>query len=649
MAELEKIELTPEQLRILESVPEFEDFSKYESGPEPYTENSVTSIARRTLNGLTSGASEFGLQQGLDIPPPQNNPYFLGTVGEMVGTGAGFMLPAGLAAKGLAGVGMAAKTPRIAKLLETALASGVQEGAMAGFEGENPLPAAALGAAFGAVPEVPFRAWGYINNALASPNSNMLQRRILDPVNLKKQGILPEREKLAEILSNAGISAPGALRPRDWYVDLIESRASRSVAGRPLLQETADKVQRALDRFADDTLAMVGPDVQTGLHVDNAEMGRGLQKSFGGRIKSLSERAGALFDSVFKEDIGKTLVDPSELVEQLEGVIQHWDYDPKAALQVPGVAEIQAFIADLKQVAAREAAPILANPGSDLAVKLSNLPPPPEVLEPRTISWINARLAGLTVKDGKKWGRGDLIKMDAASTIREYVMGAVEGISPQHGEILRQARMGWRAHRELVRHPLSDVLLWNDTATVVNRLFRTPESIEQARSILPRETFKLARQRWLGNIIYRAKKGTEIEDNASVSGVNYVLNASGLNAAIKQMGGIDGETMRAAFVDAPEMLEALAKLQTTLQQAAPTLRRYKGEAETPGGPEVYGLGTLIRNLFTTITFPAHLTLTARAAKSVTSPEAINPFLGGIAPPSQLDKPFIRGLASAAIR
>jgi hypothetical protein len=633
----DNLKLSPEAVAALdteEQTREVENLTRRSTAP--YDESMMQSLFRRLYGGLTGGGSEHYFQQKAGLPPPKETPFFSGPIAEGVGTAASFIAPQNLIARGLTGV--AAQLPRTAKLVETAGASGFQEAGIAGAQGKDPIEGAKTGALLGVAPEAVVRGGGYVRYAMASPEQTVASR-VFDAIGLKKYGISANRAKLREVLEKEGVSMPGALRPRDWYVDLVEARAGRSVAGRPRLQEVAERAQRALDGFSDDTLRMVGPGTQTGVQIDNAVMGQSLKTNFTTKIDEFNKRAKALYDGVFKGEIGSEEIDVTGLADNLDELLRHWGYDPNAAMQLPEASQIHNFLGDLRKGAKK-----IEIYGPDGEIASSRLD-----LQPKEISWINARLRTLSLGDKKKWNSNDLMKLDAASTIREFVSSAVDRISPEHAAGLDEARTLWGAYRTTLRHPLAKTLLESDSASVVNRLFRSPDAIASTREVMPEPMFELARQRWIANIIYQARKSTTIDDEAIEGGAKYVLSGSGMNSKLKQFGGMDSETLRAAFADAPDKLHALRQLQQVLSQADEGIRRYRGMAESPGGPEYAGLAAIVRSLFSTITFPAHLVMTSRVAKSLTSAPQVNPYLGGVAGPGKLEQPFIRGFASAGLR
>jgi hypothetical protein len=657
--DLEEIEFTPEQKLQLEHISAEDEVEQIrwnvDSLSAPYEESIPYSLVRGGLSTITLGASERRFEKA--GAPPTTNP-FAETIGETVGAAASFIAPVGAVARGIAYAAPAfvKNFPRVTRLLESSTASGFLEGGIAGVKDEDVLPAAGIGALAGIALEGPFRGAGYAQKSLSGVEHTMLSRAMAK-IGLDKGPLDPAREKLTQVLTDAGLSMPGASRPKDWYIDLLEQRASRSSTGRPILQATAERAQRALDRYANDTIMMMGPEVQTGLHVNNAAMGKSLKDTFVARVNSFHDRASMLYDHIFKGQMGKKKVQTSGLVDDLETLLDHWGYDPSAPMQLPVAAQVHGLVKALR-AGGKEVSEYMEG-ASEPIIRLNPNPKP--------IAWIDARLKVLTgkYKTGKTprvnpLNPNDAMKLDAASTIREYVMAAVESFSPEHAKIVSEARINWKTYRDLLRHPLAKTLLDGDSADVVDRLFSTPAVIASAREVLPNEVFEVARQRWLANMIYKSRTGTEIAEEISASGVTYTLSGSGLNSKVKELGGIDGETMKAAFADSPEKLKILYELQAVLQQAMKPLKRYKGEAELPGGPQSVGIYGMIKSLFSTVSLPAHLLLTSRIAKNLTAPPAVNRYFGGAmqAPArdllgssleSSIVKPAVRGLASAAIR
>ncbi len=156
------------------------------------------------------------------------------------------------------------------------------------------------------------------------------------------------------------------------------------------------------------------------------------------------------------------------------------------------------------------------------------------------------------------------------------------------------------------------------------------------------EMFDLARQRWIANIMYKSTSKKIKEDTEDIG--RFAIDSVGLNTRIHEMGGMNGEILKEAFKDAPAKLQILRGLQRMLQQSKDKLALYRSDTES-----MAEMGQL-QSLFSNITFPLHLTLTAQTGKTLASKPSINPFVGGTPGTNPItDNPLTRGIASQAFR
>jgi hypothetical protein len=608
-------------------------------------------LFRQFLHGVTSGVSEqypmhgqppsvLGTAQDLaqfagagEVPLDDSIQGLVARTAGMIGSGTGYT---SLAKQGIKQIpGLIQKAPRIAALSESALAGGAQDALTAANVGEDPLEAGLLGAAMGPAIETPFRAGSYIRQSLASPEHTILSRG-LEKMAFRKQGIPPEREQLLSILNEHGISAPGFIRPRDWFIDMLESRASRSLTGRAYLQDAADGVEEAMVGYERKVIGRIGPGEKTGDLIDSADMGKTLREVFADRVENVRRQGSALYKTLLDDPVtGRIDVDVNKLVNDLEGLLESRGFDPHATMELPEASEVHGLLRDLRKGAKEYK--IFGPDGEIVSTTLD--------YESKELKWVHERLKKLSLGNKiiggtKPLTANDKMKLDVASIIRENVHHTLEEFAPEYAGLIRKANARWRTYREMLRHPHAKTLLESDTKNIVNSMFISKDAIEAAREALPPGAFELARQRWIANLLFRGRKGTRVGEKTG----EYVLDAGSLNTRLKNAGGYNEEIFRAAFSDAPEKLEILQEMQRIVQQTKDPLVRYRGESESIA--ETGTLVTMVKKLFTTVTFPA----AALTGRSLTrGPRAFNPFLGGVMPQSKLDTPLIRGISSAAPR
>lgn len=644
-----------------------DDWDAYDSvmlEPRPLpipTPNELRSGFRKAYEGMTGEQSERYFQGTMGLDPPQDLPYGIGEALKLSGQVASGLVPMTGVNKLFQATKVAGKFPRIAAIGETTFEGGFQGAVEEAARGGDPVEGGITGATLAPVLEGPLRAGGYVQKSLKGPKDTFFSD-LLSKVGLTKVGIKEERQELYELMKEHDVSIPGAVRPRDWYIDFMEEKGSRSTSGRGYLQRAGEKMQIALEDFADKTVTAVGPGDWTGMSMPNAHMGKILQDNFRETADGLRSTAQANYDKAFGGGaaLGERQVQVDQLIDDLEKYLSDKGYDPQAAMQLSEGGEIQSLLADLKRGA--DDFEILGPDGMPASTS--------SVYETKPLKWIHARLKGLGLGNKKKYNTNDMMKLDAAHIIRENVHQSLDNLSPEHAKWLDIARGDWKAYREMLRDPLAKPFLENDSITVVNALFRSPDTIQQAREAFGRieggkELFDLARQRWVANLIYRGRTPSKIQPDADK--VQWVLDSGKLTAALYRGGGMNQEILDAAFRDAPEKKQALFKLQKILAQADPKLRQYRGEKDVPGGPEIAGLGAIVRSLFTTIAFPMHLLMTGRAARELTAPPGINTFLGN-RPQSMLERdvnipmpgpfrgiplgpaePAVRSLASGILR
>lgn len=603
-----------------------------------------------------------GFHSGLTAKDPAEGAYMPGgilpSLAHIAGVGAGFMGgPARLAATGLRSLSSA--FPRIGKTAETygrtasvaedMFAAGFQEAALAGGADKDPIGGALYGSGITGLTTAPFRGIGALATGFSSPTDALLTKFLSKVTGggIRKGGIPKERERMTEVLAEYGVALPGASRPSDWYLDMLETRASRSFIGRQWLQEAATNAQRALDDFARKVQIRLGPNATKGPIVDNAAMGGTLKSAFKESHEEVHDEGSRLYNQVFSGPTGNTKVNVEYLIGDLKNLLEHWNYDPTAALQVPAAGRIQSFIRSLEKGA--KDVEIELPDGTKDTVK--------EYL-PQKLNWIQARLRTLNPKNQRIRTAEEQMQLDAAGTIRSFIHDMLEALPDDEiKKAAKLARIKWKEYHDLRRHPLAKLLEEGDSTDVVDQLFRTKDTIENAREVLTPANFELARQRWIANMVFKAGRELEEEATARIArpgtgpgaskgakGAEYVIDADSLNRTIRNLGGVDGETLRVAFADAPEKLKALTELQLILSQAKPTIQRYGGTAE--GISESGRLATFWEKLFTTITYPVNLAMTGRAAKKLVAPPGSNIFLGGIpsgSGPSMFDRTLIEGM------
>ena len=239
----------------------------------------------------------------------------------------------------------------------------------------------------------------------------------------------------------------------------------------------------------------------------------------------------------------------------------------------------------------------------------------------------------------KPLSANDYLKLDTGNLIRETINQTLEKASPKYAEIIKNARGRWRTYRNLLRHPHAKTLLESDSSTIVDNIFKSPESIKAARGALPEEAFELSRQRWIANLLFSARKGERITEETG----EFVLDGAGLNREVKRLGGFNQETFLEAFKDSPEKLKILKEAQEILQQADEPIKRYRSGIQTGELARDIRIGELPSIL--RLLFVAIAPVGSTGKNLMRHPRSLNPFMGGVAPRSQLDTPLIRGIAS----
>ena len=631
---------TQEELEAMDKSMEMEPWAK--RATNVYV-TSATSGAGTALDRVLGKETEAVIPENM----LEYGAEFAGDIASFLPIGRGIKAGGAVLSRILPGLEAAVKSmPTWKKALAgSAAISGASEAGKGAARGQDPLEQGLYGAILGPLPEAAFTgvrgAWRGVKKGVASPPDG----GVMDTV-LKKFGIEKVKvdEKLRKQLRRFKPmpELPGALRPKDPIINIIEQRMARTTTARPDMLGAYEEINEGLEVWKNEVLRKSAKGQTPHGYTGNQEMGVVIKGSLEDTIKKSEEMGNALYDEILGTGLKKFPVKPKNIITRLENLLKEHDWDPKAQSDLPGVRSIRGMIKNLRDL---EVPPVKLYNAEDQLMELE-----PEMMD-TTFGWLWNRAKTLRKKTQAAWTDDDYMKAEARDIIIEEMTLAAGKFSDDAATRFAEANVQWKRFRDLQRDPTMQVVLSTPSDRVVTRLFSTIDNISNFKRLAPPEVFELARMRYLANVMYRgevsdvgalARKGAGAE-------FTYEMDTGKFLEAVKEGGGVEGEKWQYMFEGEREKLELFVDLVDMVKGLKDTMSLYQGRGESPGGQEAGGMSLLLKNLFTPATIIPHFKVGKQMSEAITRKPPENVFTGGEKMHSPRTSDFAPATGSALAR
>jgi len=637
------------------------------------------------MQGLTSGATSGGTEfvaQGLSrmmrrvgAPPYQKPDGLMFDVGEFAGSMLPYMRGYKLMQQSKWLQTYLTKFPRAKEYIQDALlGAGIEttrdvldperEATVSGTVGHG------LGGALGTgitrgLSATKTLAGGMIARPKAGPGSLTEQYPLIGPqaeklaswVGLTKQAI---DDEFVKVLDKYGYPhVPAVVRPLDVGVRYATKKVVRASSALPNLAKVNQDILQAMERHKENVVQMLRPPRPTkvqgivgeGSEIfqvrSNTDTGNIVRVAYREQVDAIHNQADELYGEA-NRILGKSDVDTKNLIKRLKNLIEEEAYDDPAMGVNSKVNKVKNIIKDLESLSIEKpqqampegqiSAPTVAEFETIIAGVKEGMETTGKEIEykPAKFDWVHNRYKSLRKDISGPTDDGDRLQFMARDIIRRELSDAAAKHSDKAASLMQQANTKWAMYKKMRwpnvkndENPMGKIIYESKGDNLVPKMFDSVTNIRQSREYLNQESFELARQRYLQNILYTGKPKTLMaKQKPDPKTVEEGIDISSLNSAIEKAGGIDGEIWQEMFKGEPEKLAALVELHRTVNRFSPVYSAYRGVAEEAGGGEQGGALGQAKQLLGQGSMAIQLGMMKKLSESITMPKAQNIWLGG---------------------
>jgi len=651
-------------------------------GPVDVVQGAVgiaSDFQRGLASGMTLGATELAtkgvqrMNRRLGAPEYQAPSSMSYDVGEFVGS----LAPYTQGARVIKGADWLQKYlqkfPRAKAYMEEALLGGTIEGVRGAVDPEGDAVAGAAGGAIGGPLGV-----GILRGAKAGKElaGGMIARPKTGPGSLTEKYPLmgPQAEKLASLMGQTKQAIdgefkkvldkygyphiPAVVRPLDVGVRYVTKKVVRASSALPDLNKVNHEVLAAIDRHKENVIQVLRPSrplkvggaVGEGSEIfqtrSNTDTGNLIRVSFREQVDRVHDQADQLYNEA-NRILGKSDVDTKALIKRLRDMLDEEGFTPQTAVDDPQVNKVQNIIKSLERLSkdapegGMPEGPISAPNVEAFEAKIAAIR---EGLEqgakeveykPAKFDWVYNQYKALRSKATGPTSLGDTIQFQARDIIRRELSDAAAKHSESAASLMQQANTKWAVYKKMRwpkrnsdENPMGKTIYESAGDDLIPKMFDSVTSIRQAREYLDAESYKIARQRHMQNILFTSKPKTLMPgQKPDPETVEAGIDFASFNATIEKAGGIDGEIWLEMFKGEPEKLAALRELHRTLNRFGPVYEAYRGVAEEAGGGEQGSLWNQVKALVSETSMGVQLGMMKKLGKNLTKPAGENIWLG----------------------
>jgi len=636
-------------------------------------------LARGFTSGVTLGASERAAQgisrmnRRLGAPAYQAPSSMTFDIGEFAGSMVPYIRGARLIKEADWLQKYLQKYPRAKAYIEEALLGGGVEGVRGTLDPDGDAVAQAQGGMIGGPLGV-----GLMRGLKAGREvtTGMLARPEKGPGSLVEKYPLigPQAEKLASLMGQTKQAMndefikvldkygyphiPAVVRPLDVGVRYVTKKVVRASSALPDLNKVNHEVLAAIERHKGNVVNMLRPAKPTKLGGivgegselfqvrSNTDTGNIIRISFRDQVDAVHGQADQLYNEANKI-LGKSDVDTKSLIKRLRDMLEEEGFTPQSAVDDPKVNKVQNIIRDLEHLSKETAkdalpdGPITAGNLAEFNVMVASAKEAMEATgkeieyKPAKFDWVHNKYKALRSEPTGPTSLGDTIQFQARDIIRRELSDAAAKHSEAAASLMQQANTKWAVYKKMRwpkrnsdENPMGKIIYESKGDDLIPKMFDSVTNIRQARQYLDAESYKVARQRHMQNLLFTSKPKTLFaNEKPDPETVEAGIDFASFNKTIEDAGGIDGEIWLEMFKGEPEKLAALRELHRTLNRFGPVYEAYRGVAEEAGGSEQGSLWNQIKAVVSETSMGLQLGMMKKMGKNLTRPSDDNIWLG----------------------
>lgn len=521
-------------------------------------------------------------------------------------------------------------------------------------------------------------AGGMISRPKAGPGSLTEQYPLIGPqaeklasyIGLTKQAI---DDEFVKVLDKYGYPhVPAVVRPLDVGVRYATKKVVRASSALPNLAKVNQDILQAMERHKENVVQMLRPrkvaktgdksplaslgDTQDKNYPiestifntrSNTDTGNIVRVAYREQVDAIHKQADGLYGEA-NRILGKSDVDTKNLIKRLKNLIEEEAYDDPAMGVNSKVNKVKNIIKDLESLSvdkpqqAMPDGPISAPNEAEFLNMIEGLKGGIETTgkeieyKPAKFDWVHNRYKSLRKDVSGPTDDGDRLQFMARDIIRRELSDAAAKHSDAAASLMQQANTKWAMYKKMRwpnvkndENPMGKIIYESKGDNLVPKMFESVTNIRQSREYLNQESFELARQRHLQNILFTGKPKTLMPNQKpDPNTVEEGIDISSFNSAIESAGGTDGEIWQEMFKGEPEKLAALVGLHRTVNRFSPIYSAYRGVAEEAGGGEQGGLFGQLKQLVGQGSMAIQLGMMKKLSESITRPKAQNIWVGG---------------------
>ena len=507
-------------------------------------------------------------------------------------------------------------------------------------------------------------ATGMIARPKTGPGSLTEQYPLIGPQAEKLASLMGQtkqaiHDEFVKVLDKYGYPhIPAVVRPLDVGVRYVTKKVVRASSALPDLNKVNHEVLAAIENHKDNVVQMLRPTkpakvggvVGEGSEIfkihSNTDTGDIIRISFREQVNRVHDQADQLYNEA-NRILGKSDVDTKNLIKRLKNLIEEEAYDDPAMGVNSKVNKVKNIIKDLESLSIekpQQAMPegqISAPNQAEFETIIAGLKEGMETTgkeieyKPAKFDWVHNRYKSLRKDISGPTDDGDRLQFMARDIIRRELSDAAAKHSDAAASLMQQANTKWATYKKMRwpnvkndENPMGKIIYESKGDDIVPKMFNSVTSIRQAREYLDAESFNIARQRHMQNLLFTSKPktlmpGVKPDPETVEAGIDF----ASFNATVENAGGIDGEIWLEMFKGEPEKLAALRELHRTLNRFGPMYEAYRGVAEEAGGGEQGSLWNQIKAVVSEGSMGIQLGMMKKMGKGLTKPGEENIWTG----------------------
>lgn len=591
--------------------------------PESTGLSEAAGVARRFLNGVTLGGSEYLASKTDDYYPPAETGG-IGTAAEILGgvaggIGVGTPVRAGVKA-GISRLfpSLLEKAPRATRAAIGAVESGAIGGTSAAVQGKgigDIASRAGTDALIGGAIEAPVSIAGYLwgQGIWRLPGVGPKRPKVSANPTIANPFRRPAKSEwegmntgLMEIAEREGIPLiPGVVRPNDTLPHWLAMKAQQSSAVQPYLAELSQRIDDGFRKWQ----GRIVESMRTTSPARQRETGEVLQGQYTRYLEDeLMGKASQMYEDALAQGVGEFGFDGSVVARELRDLLKEEGFD---GVPDPAANKIRGLIARLEDAPTRQI--------GDDATALGTQETPYI-----TFNELWKESQRLYPKKKSGWTSGDYLAAHARRVVKERIREDAAKVHPQAESIFQAADARWARAHELEDSDLGKALRANPEK-IVDSLTSNVTMLREVRREMGDDFADALAQRKIATLF-----------SDSIDPHTGEIDSGRLNSAMKSIGGthgnIDNEYLDELLKTHPEVRNAIVDLQETLRMyddyRSALNPRYE---QVGGGAETQSIPALVSNMGNALVLLGNFVSGNPIGKLMTQPRSVNPLLGGARP------------------